>query len=443
MYHKFNKTILATTLACLPVLAHSASFQLLEQSPAHMGKAFAGTGSDITDASTVYFNPAGMTQIDRTSFTAAINFVATDATFNDEGSSFSGGGDNTDELGVIPNLYAVVPLSDRFSVGFGINAPYGLSSSFSDEWVGRYSATYSELQLVNINATTAWQIADFIAVGVGINYQTIEADLQSQVDSTLGLAPSPATDSSAQIKGDDDGFVIDLSVLITPSDKTSIGVSWREGGEYTLEGEATFDFNATCSPGVGAPLPPQAGGSTGTACFAGLSTLGGDIESDVTLPDTLTVSATQYITDGWAFHADIAKTSWSSIQNIQVINVGNGAEVDVLDLQYDDTMRYALGTSMDTGAWTWRAGVALDEAPQTNPEHVSPRIPDADRTWLSLGANWEVSANLSLDFGYTHLLIDDASLIEEETNDLGITHTLSGSFDSSVDIFAAQLNWQF
>ncbi|MBU2887808.1 outer membrane protein transport protein [Gilvimarinus agarilyticus] len=443
MYHKFNKTILATTLACLPVLAHSASFQLLEQSPAHMGKAFAGTGSDITDASTVYFNPAGMTQIDRTSFTAAINFVATDATFNDEGSSFSGGGDNTDELGVIPNLYAVVPLSDRFSVGFGINAPYGLSSSFSDEWVGRYSATYSELQLVNINATTAWQIADFIAVGVGINYQTIEADLQSQVDSTLGLAPSPATDSSAQIKGDDDGFVIDLSVLITPSDKTSIGVSWREGGEYTLEGEATFDFNAACSPGVGAPLPPQAGGSTGTACFAGLSALGGDIESDVTLPDTLTVSATQYITDGWAFHADIAKTSWSSIQNIQVINVGNGAEVDVLDLQYDDTMRYALGTSMDTGAWTWRAGVALDEAPQTNPEHVSPRIPDADRTWLSLGANWEVSANLSLDFGYTHLLIDDASLIEEETNDLGITHKLSGSFDSSVDIFAAQLNWQF
>jgi len=443
MSNKFNKTLLATTLAFTPIFAHGASFQLLEQSPAHLGKAFAGTGSDIIDASTVYFNPAGMTKLDRVSLTAGINLVATDAQFNNEGSSFSGEGDTTDELGVIPNLYAVVPLGDRLAVGFGVNAPYGLASSFDDDWVGRYSATYSELQLVNVNATASWAITDFIAIGAGVNYQTIEADLQSQVDSSLGLAPNTATDSSAKIKGDDDDFVLDLSVLITPSDRTSIGLVWREGGEFKLEGDATFDLNAACSPGAGYPTGAPPAPTTGTLCAGGLSALAGDIEAEVSMPDTLTFSVTQYVTEGWAFHADIAQTSWSSIQNIEVINTGNGEQVDELDLQYDDTMRYALGTSIDTGAWTWRAGVALDEAPQTSPEHLSPRIPDADRTWLSVGANWEVTSHLSLDVGYTHLLIDDASLHEESTSAAGVPGLLAGSFDSSVDILGAQLNWRF
>jgi long-chain fatty acid transport protein len=443
MCSKFNKTLLAATLAVTPLFAHGASFQLLEQSPAHLGKAFAGTGSDIIDASTVYFNPAGMAKLDRMSLTAGVNFVATDAEFSDDDSSFSGSGDTTDELGIIPNLYAVVPLGERLAVGFGINAPYGLSSSFNDDWVGRYSATYSELELVNVNATASWEITDFISVGAGVNYQTIEADLQSQVDSTLGLAPNPATDSSAQIKGDDDDFVLDLSILITPSERTSLGLVWREGGEFTLEGDSTFEFNAACQPGAGLPTGAPPAPTTGTLCAGGLSMLQGDIEADVTMPDTLTFSATQYVTDGWAFHVDISQTKWSSIQNIEVLTVDKGELVNELDLQYDDTMRYALGTSIDTGALTWRVGVALDEAPQTNPEHVSPRIPDADRTWLSLGANWEVSDNLSLDVGYTHLMVDDASLREESTSAAGIPGVLAGSFDSSVDILGAQVNWRF
>lgn len=442
MPNKFNKTLLATTLAIAPFLAHGASFQLLEQSPAHLGKAFAGTGSDIIDASTVYFNPAGMTKLDRLSLTAGANLVATNAKFNDDNSTYSGGGDTTDELGFIPNAYAVVPLGDRLAVGFGVNAPFGLSSSFNDDWAGRYSATYSELQLVNVNATASWEISDFIAVGAGINYQMIEADLQSQVDSTLGIAPAPATDSSAKISGDDDDFVLDLSVLITPSERTSIGVVWREGGEFKLDGDAEFTNNAACTPGAGYPTGAPPAPTTGTLCAGGLQALSGDIEAPVNMPDTLTVSFTQYVSDGWAFHADIAQTSWSSIQNVEVTNSGNGQQVDELDLQYDDTMRYALGTSIDTGAWTWRAGIALDETPQSNPEHVSPRIPDADRTWLSVGANWELSSHLSLDFGYAHLFVDDASLREESQTAAGPA-VLAGSFDSSVDIFGAQLNWRF
>lgn len=444
MNSKALKLSLVSSLVAMASTAYGSSFQLLEQSPAQLGKAFAGTASDITDASTVFFNPAGMSKLQSTSVTAGFNVVATDATFEDDGSTFSGGSGRTEEFGYIPNLYAALPLSETFAVGFGINAPFGLASRFDEQWVGRYSATDSELQVVNFNVTTSWAPSDFIALGLGVSYQTIEATLESQVDSTLGVLPMEATDSSAKIKGDDDGFVLDASLLITPSENTSIGLLWREGGDYKLEGEASFDYNAACAPGAGYPTGAPPAPTTGTLCAGGLAMLAGDIEAEVELPDTLTLSLSQRFSPSFALHLDISQTDWSSIKSIAVTNSENGAPVDALNLQYSDTTRYALGATLgEPGHFNWRFGVAQDETPQDNPEYVSARIPDADRTWLAAGFHWPLSKNMSLDVSYAHLMVDDAELHESETTPVGSTAVLSGSFDSSVDILGAQLNWRF
>src|SRR5690606_32710825 len=121
----------------------------------------------------------------------------------------------------------VIPLADSFRIGFGAGGPFGLASDFGTTWVGRYSATFSELEVANFNVTTSWAPNDIFAVGLGINYQHVETTLENQVDSTFGIAPDPSTDSSATVQGDDDGFVLDVSVLITPTDRTSIGLLWR------------------------------------------------------------------------------------------------------------------------------------------------------------------------------------------------------------------------
>src|SRR5690606_16870112 len=127
------------------------------------------------------------------------------------------------------------------------------------------------------------------------------------------------------------------------------------------------------------------------------------------LPDTLTLSASQELNNNWSIHGDIAWTQWDSISTIEIVNSENNATVNTLDLQYSNTLRYALGTSYETdGAWTWRAGIAFDEAPQTDPNRISPRIPDHDRIWLSAGFNYAFADNLSIDVGYTHLFVDDA-----------------------------------
>ncbi len=272
----------------------------------------------------------------------------------------------------------------------------------------------------------------------------IDVTLQSQFDSTLGASPDPATDSSASIEGDDDDIVFDASVLWTPAPGTQLGLIWRQGGDFTLDGSAAFEFNAACAPGAGSPTGAPPAPTTGTLCAGALTGLEGPVTAGAELPDTITLSGSQQLNDVWTLHADIAQTRWSSIQTIAVDNVDNGENVATLDLRYDDTLRLALGASAAlTDTFTLRFGVAQDEAPQTDPEFVSPRIPDEDRTWLAVGANFQVFDSVTMDVSYAHLLVDDAQLERTEPTPLGGSYTLDGSFDSSVNILAAQINWQF
>lgn len=452
MTQKYLGTLVALAALSAPSLALASSFQLLEQSPAQMGKAFAGTASDITDASTVYFNPAGMSRLEGNHLTLGGNAVFTEADFGNDGSSYTFNGNtvpvdgrgNTEETGFIPNAYWVMPLSEQFTLGLGAGGPFGLSSDFGTTWPGRYSATFSELEVMNFNATTSWAPTDQLAFGLGVNYQRIDVTLQSQFDSTLGISPDPATDSSASIEGDDDDFVFDVSMLWTPMPGTHIGLLWRQGGDFTLSGNANFDLNAACAPGAGLPTGAPPAPTTGTLCAGALAANEGSVVAGAELPDTITLSASQELGDRWTLHADIAQTRWSSIQTIAVENVNSGENVTELDLRYDDTLRLAIGASFDwSDVMTWRFGVAKDDAPQTDPEHVSPRIPDEDRTWLALGANFQLSDAVSVDVSYAHLLVDDAELDRQEPTAVGGSYNLQGSFDSTVNIVGAQVNWRF
>jgi long-chain fatty acid transport protein len=441
MYKKCSRLALATAIVTAPVFTLAASFQLMEQSPAQLGKAFAGTASDPVDATIVFFNPAAMADLDRPAMTAGLDVTVTDADFSNEGSTWPGFEDGTREYGLLSNLYAVMPLTELFALGFGVTAPFGLESNYEDEWVGRYAATRSDLLVTNFNITGAWALTDKLSLGLGLNYQRTDVTLEKQVDSTLGVAPDPATDSSVKIEGDDDDIVLDASVFFKPAEGTRLGILWRQGGDFTLSGNAEFVVNAACTPGAGFPTGAPPAPTTGTLCAGALGPREGNIKAEVELPDTITLSLSQQLNDAWTVHADIARTRWSSIHNIEVVNITTGVIVDTLDLQYDDTMRYALGITLATESpWTWRAGIAFDEAPQTDAEHATPRIPDEDRAWLSIGVNWALSDNLSIDMSYAHLFFDEASITDvDETSG----RRLSGSFDNSVDILGAQVNWRF
>src|SRR5688572_29232077 len=82
-----------------------------------------------------------------------------------DNSNTNGVAGKTDEIGYVPNIYYVHPLSERLSFGLGINAPYGLASDYEDDWYGRYLATHSKLEVANFNAVVAYALSDKLSLG--------------------------------------------------------------------------------------------------------------------------------------------------------------------------------------------------------------------------------------------------------------------------------------
>jgi long-chain fatty acid transport protein len=95
--------------------------------------------------------------------------------------------------------------------------------------------------------------------------------------------------------------------------------------------------------------------------------------------------------------------------------------------------------------WKLRCGIAYDESPASE-AFLTPRIPDQSRWVLGLGANFKLTNSGSLDIGYLHIFMKDASL--NLNNPVvpvqpAISRNLVGGYDSDVDVLSMQYTHTF
>jgi long-chain fatty acid transport protein len=439
---------------------YAAGFLLYEQSVSGLGTSFASTAA-AEDASTLWWNPAGMSYLSGTNFTLAGHIVRPTSEFKNQGSRtflpppnglpLSGGnGGDAGDVAFIPNLYLTHAVTERLSLGVGVNSPFGLTTEYDDDWVGRYHALKSELLVVQINPAIAWKINDAFSLGGGLNLQYAKAELSSAVDfSTVCLGAAARTpqlgplcagagltvpgnaarDGKATVDGDDWGYGFNLGAIwqIVPS--TRMGIAYRSSIGQDLEGDIKYDNVPAAFAGVAAL----------NSAFADTGA-----KASVDLPETLSLGVHSQIDERWALMGDLTWTRWSRFEELRV-TFDNGAADNVTTENWDDSFRVAIGASYKpVNAWTLRAGVAYDQSPVPD-DFRTPRIPDQDRTWLSVGANWKITQNASLDFGYVHIFVKSASINQPasraENNGRG---TLIGKYDNpSVDILSVQYNHRF
>ena len=173
--------LLATSSTAL-----ASGFAIIEQSVSGLGNAFAGGAASADDASTIFFNPAGMMLLqDQQVVTGghviipSAKFSATTATNAMGGSLGTNNGGDGGETAVVPNLYYSFKSSDKFALGVGITAPFGLVTKYDDTWVGRYHAVESDVMTVNVNPAFAYQATDKLTVAAGFSIQYIDVTLSS------------------------------------------------------------------------------------------------------------------------------------------------------------------------------------------------------------------------------------------------------------------------
>jgi long-chain fatty acid transport protein len=146
---------------------------------------------------------------------------------------------------------------------------------------------------------------------------------------------------------------------------------------------------------------------------------------DLTLPATAELSSLHQLTEQWAVHTSINWTEWSSFDKLEadIPSLSNDPQMVKVE-NWEDNYRFAIGT---TYQWdqqlTLRSGIAYDTSAVSD-QNRTLTIPETDRTWLSLGAGYEMTPQLTLDAAFTYVFAKDASVKEPRD---GITSDKGGS----------------
>jgi len=406
--------------------ADAAGFYIKEQSVTGLGRAFAGESAMSEDASTIFFNPAGMTRLEGPEATAGVHLLLPRADMENRGSTSSiqtaagaitrpiGGGDggNPYDPTPVPNAYFAYPLMDRnLWVGLGVSAPFGLANKYNADWFGRYDSIETELLTINIAPSVAYKVLDWVSIGGGIDIQYADAKL------TNAVFTGTATDVISKLEGNDWAVGYNVGILFEPLPTTRIGIHYRSQIDHTLDGDVKLSRGGT---GIS--------NSTGSA--------------DLDLPDIFAVGFAHDVTPDLTLMAEYNWYGWSNFKEIRVKRPGLPDQV--VGQNYEDTFSVAVGAQYKLNdAWTVRSGFQYDETPTVN-GFRSTRTPDGDRYWLSAGLSYDVSDNFTVDVAYTHVFIDDAEI---NTRQPGVVAALSTNTravsEGSVDIIAAALRYKF
>lgn len=441
--------------------ALAAGFQLNESSASGLGNAFAGGAAAAEDASTVWTNAAGMSRLTQRQGVAVLNLITPSIRFRNEGSTaattggqaLGGDGGDAGGLNVVPGLYVVAPLGKGLTAGFGISAPWGLVTEYDSGWMGRYHGTKSSIKTYNLNPSLAWQATKQLSLGFGLNVQRIEAEFNSQANysgallaaglraglpsATLGALAqgTRGLDAGVSVKGSDTAYGWNAGLLWELSDSARAGLHFRSRVKYHIGGNSVMSSPAL--PAAAAPFAALA-----TAVNAAYNT---PVRSDVTLPAIANLSYFRTLNNRWDVMVDAQWTEWSTIQTLRFVRL-DGSTLQSTPEHFKDSWKLAFGANYRPGgAWMLRAGLAFDQTPVRD-AYRTPRLPDSDRTWLSLGAQYALDARMQLDLGAAYIRSRRAPIDTSGDAATGGASTygrLLGHYDAHTVVASAQLRFSF
>ena len=397
------RTVPALLLLAFSGAASAAGFQLWEQNASGIATSYAGSAAVADNASAIYYNPAGMTQLPGIRLSAGVVGIKPSFKFSNEGSSgLLGTGGNGGDAGgwsAVPNAYFSWQLAPDWFIGLGISSPFRLSTEYDNNWIGSYQALKSDITTVNYNPSLAWKVNDKVSLGLGLSYQTIDAEMTNMTP--VGLY---------RFKGDDSAWGWNVGALFTLSPAMRVGVSYRSTMSYTLDGNRTLGAVPSTSA-----------------------------NADLKLPDTVILSVWQQVSDNWEAMGDLSFTRWNTLDKL---NVRSAAGTETESFNYDNSWRIAWGAAYKASdAWKVKFGIAYDRSP-TSDDNRTARMPDNNRLWFSFGGQWNGGVYGRIDAGYAYLYIKDPSINQTQTfatpaGAPGISN-LRGSYSDSGHLLGTQ-----
>lgn len=419
---KFTKTLIAASLAVMSADTFAAAFQLAEQNASGLGRAYAGEAAVADDASVVARNPALMSVFKEQQLSVAGIAVVPDVSLR--GTEASNASVNPGQLNdssiapaaFVPAGYFVMPIDDKFAVGFGAFSNFGLATEFDADYPAGQLAGETEIVTVNMNVSGSYKINEQFSVGLGLNYIYADAKIIRNFGANpLGL---PAQTQAVHLEGDDYGFGWNIGASYQLDENSRFGFNYRSETDITFDGEYSNQ------------LPAQIGGLAGAS-------VPGSVE--ITLPAIAEFSGTHQLDEKTGLHYSVMWTGWDSFEKLEAHVAGSDAPVFSKDENFSNAMRYSIGGDYQfNDAVLLRAGIAYDESP-ADKNHMSISIPDTDRFWYSFGVNYTMSEQANLDIGMSILRGKTQNFTESD----GLGQQWGFESKGHAYLFGAQYNYTF
>ena len=399
--------------------ASAGGFGIREQSTYGQGTSFAGIAAGGA-LSSMFWNPATMTQVpgiqSESDVAGVFGFASHTPIAGQLVTAGFPGATNSAEAALVPAGYYSYQFSPNLWLGLSINAPFGLSVTFPDRWAGRPYGGDTTLKTYNATPSIAYRINDWISVGAGVQIQ-----YASEVF-TSGLGGIPGAD--VVIKGNGWGYGFTAGATLTPTPTTTIGIGWRSGVDQKVDSTLSLSVPAVAVGGA---------------------TLGG-INTTVKGPDVVSLGIRQRLDPLWTVMATAEWSNWSRIgTSVWTTPSGSIATIGttpvVFPFQYKDGWFFSGGAEYKwTDRLTVRSGIGYEISP-IDDRVRTPRIPDNDRFWASVGATWQVFRGLHFDLAYSHIWVKDPSINITATSGnpwfTGVNYV--GSTNAHVDILSGAL----
>ena len=408
---KINHKYLALMIATFSGSAWSAGFALNEQSIKSMGMSQAGRSATAADATTLFANPAGMTQLTGTNMSGNATFIYAPADIENAQGSQAG----TNNGDMIPPTWVGAgfmthQMNDQLTIGIGNYAPFGLATNYESSFQGRYFGDKSKVKVIAIQPTIAYKLTPELSIGMGISVSQLECLLS---------AYSIALTNPVEVNGDDISYGYNVGVLWQVMPQTRIGFDYRSKTDYNLKGTTELT-------GTGIEFP---------------ATL------DISTPATFELSVSHELNPNVNIHGSVGLTQWSVLEKLVIENGGGASgafKTSIEELDWKDSWAYSVGADwkMDD-ALTLRAGLGIDKTPVTD-SHRSVRVPSEDRTVLSVGLSYDINDKMSIDAAYMYLKEDTAHVsASKSVASINGPITYSADYKGIAHLIGAQLNMKF
>lgn len=408
-----NKTTIALAIALMSGLttsAFAAGFQSLDQSASGLGNAYAGSAAVADNASTLYFNPAGMTRLKPFEFSLGAIVINAENNFSDHGSatgSLYGNGGNASGWSSLPNFSGSVGVTDKLFFGLSVNRPFALNTHYASPFVGEAQGDQLTIKSWNINPSVAYKVTDKVSFGAGLNWQRMDMEqgrllgvgatsLPSCPAFSRCTLPFPVQNYFASYSGDSDAWGWNLGTLVDISDTMRMGLAYRSSMTHKFSGTNTIS---------------RVDGLLVSDAFTG----SGSGSATLKTPDTATLSIAQNLGD-WESYGDLTWTGWNRTKSLRVQSSSNAFDTPSSDTHFRNTWRVALGATYTYNEqWKFKYGVAYEQSPVTGPATRTVLIPEGDKWWFTVGAQWMPIPGSRFDLGLAYLHSQDRSIRNDQS----------------------------